>query len=216
MALVVVDCPHCPANHVTLTCSSFVRFHSEYIAISSSNCPVCLKPIGLKIKSYGSSHSFVHLATNGGSLASLNWQVEEIWPKPEQTIAPSATPDAISRNFIQAENAAKSGYYDAAGMTYRRVLELTIKEKYPSGSGTLAKRIRDYAESGGLTASMREWADTVRVIGNESAHDEAEPGKEDIDDLAAFSRVMLEYLYTMPAKVAARSGQAPPTQPPPA
>ena len=34
--------------------------------------------------------------------------------------------------------------------------------------------------------------------------DERIPSKEDIDDLAAITRVILEYLFTMPAKVAKR------------
>lgn len=141
--------------------------------------------------------------------------MEKMWPEKRNTEAPSNVPLPIARNFIQAEHAATAGHRESAGMTYRRVLELTIKDRFPTGKGSLARRIHDYAAAGGLTDAMKEWADTVREIGNETAHDTTEPSEEDIQDLAAFTRVMLEYLYTMPAKVAARTPTPPPGDAPP-
>ena len=90
-------------------------------------------------------------------------------------------------------------------MTFRRVLELTMKDKGPELKGTLEKRINKLAEEGKLTPDIAEWAHSIRVLGNEAAHDDEEPTPEDVTDLAAFTRVTLEYLYTMPAKVGRRA-----------
>lgn len=91
-------------------------------------------------------------------------------------------------------------------MAYRRALELTMKDKGPALKGTLEKRIDALATEGKLTADIAEWAHSIRTLGNEATHDEEEPTDEDVADLAAFTRVVLEYLYTMPAKVARRAG----------
>ncbi len=90
-------------------------------------------------------------------------------------------------------------------MAYRRALELTIKDRGPEFKGTLQKRIDALAAAGKLTPDLAKWAHSVRELGNEAAHDEPEPSEADIDDLGAFTRVVLEYLYTMPAKVKKRA-----------
>jgi hypothetical protein len=97
-----------------------------------------------------------------------------------------------------------------AGMAYRRVLELAVQDKGPELKGTLEKRINKLAAENVLTPAIAEWAHSIRDLGNEAAHDDAVPSEEDIVDLAAFTRVVLEYLYTMPAKVARRAN--PPVQ----
>lgn len=81
-----------------------------------------------------------------------------------------------------------------------------MKDKAPDLSGTLAKRIDKLAETGGLTPDVATWAHSIREMGNEAAHEEHEPSAEDIEDLAAFTKVVLEYLYTMPEKVRRRAG----------
>lgn len=90
-------------------------------------------------------------------------------------------------------------------MTYRRALELALKEKAPDLSGTFYKRIEAMSADGRLTKDVAEWAHAVRILGNDAAHEDVEPSADDIVDLAAFTRVVLEYLYTMPTKVLRRS-----------
>ena len=92
-------------------------------------------------------------------------------------------------------------------MAYRRSLELALKDIDAELKGTLEKRIDKLAEKGRLTVDLAEWAHSVRELGNEATHDTPEPPKEDVDDLAAFTRIVLEYLYTMPAKVRARAAE---------
>jgi hypothetical protein len=95
-------------------------------------------------------------------------------------------------------------------MAYRRTLELALKDIAPQLKGTLEKRIDTLAKDSKLTPDMATWAHSVRELGNEATHDEPEPTDEDVADLGAFTRVVLEYLYTMPAKVLRRA-TAPPS-----
>jgi hypothetical protein len=90
-------------------------------------------------------------------------------------------------------------------MAFRRALELALKDKAPELKGTLQKRIDALAKETKLTPDLATWAHSVRELGNEAAHDEPEPTDEDVADLGAFTRVVLEYLYTMPAKVQRRA-----------
>jgi hypothetical protein len=59
---------------------------------------------------------------------------------------------------------------------------------------------------------MQSWAHQVGLIGNEAAHETAEPSKKDIDAVASFTETLLKYLFTLPAEVRARaapSGSSP-------
>lgn len=172
-------------------------------------CPVCDKPVGgwlHRVQGVMGASSWAELHNWSQTIEKGGWTITNIWPKEQETNAPANVPPAIARNFIQAEEAAVRGHRESAGMTYRRVLELTLKDKDPDQKGTLEKRIDKLAEDNRLTPEIASWAHSIRDLGNESAHDVDEPSEDDIKDLAAFTRVVLEYLYTMPAKVMQRAG----------
>jgi hypothetical protein len=191
----------------------------EYHGNAFFTCPACRRPLALAFNSgtpvaRGGSIPTVKAALLTGSwsrtLSEAGYTVSNVWPRLEQTAAPDAVPASVSRNFIQADEARKRDHREAAGMAYRRALELALKDRGPELSGPLQKRIDKLAATGKLTPDLATWAHSVRLLGNEATHDEPEPSEEDIDDLGAFTRVVLEYLYTMPAKVKKRTANAVP------
>ena len=64
-----------------------------------------------------------------------------------------------------------------------------------------------------LTESLGEWADQIRLLGNDSAHELDQPTREDIEALRNFSDLVLRYLFTLPAMVAARKAISQPVPP---
>lgn len=202
MAVWVGSCPHCRAQHMT-----FPIIAAEMIAELRGNvyfsCPSCRGPIAARIfrKSISNPISMDKLAAYPRALDEANYEVKEVFPTRVELGAPEAVPSAVGRSFAQAEEARVRGHLEAAGMSYRRALELALKEIGPELKGTLEKRIDKLAEDHRLTPALAEWSHSVRQLGNEAAHDEPEPTVGDTKDLADFSRVVLEYLFTMPAKV---------------
>jgi hypothetical protein len=68
----------------------------------------------------------------------------------------------------------------------------------------LAVRIKKLATTSKLTPDIAEWADHVRDLGNDAAHEEVPPTREELDDLRNFTEMVMRYLFSLPALVEAR------------
>lgn len=209
MSVWIGSCPHCRASHMTFPILK-VEPLSERDANVFFSCPACRNPSAGRIKrgSSGNTAQITQLESSWPrSLSEAGYSMQHLYPTVAATLAPDSVPVPVERNFVQAEEARLRDHRETAGMAYRRSLELGLKDIDPALKGTLEKRIDDLAEKGRLTADLAEWAHSVRELGNEATHDTPEPTKEDVEDLASFTRVVLEYLYTMPAKVRARGAR---------
>lgn len=54
---------------------------------------------------------------------------------------------------------------------YRKALDIAVKEIDPKLTGMLGPKLKKLAQAGRLTNDISDWADQVRVLGNEAAHD---------------------------------------------
>lgn len=185
------------------------QLNQATLILCNSHCPECLKPVGAWAKFTNSPPQARQWQLNevmqkNEMLSTIGYSVTEVWPKKQVILAPAHLPDEITRVFIQAEGCAKRSNNDAAAVMYRRSIELSLKDKDAAASGMLGKRIDHFRDSGGITEDVAQWAHIVRLIANEAAHDPGEPTVEDVQDLASFTRVFLEYVYTLPEKVRIR------------
>ena len=74
----------------------------------------------------------------------------------------------------------------------------------PSVTGLLKPRIAKLVQQNLLTPALGEWAEQIRLLGNEAAHEIDQPTREEVEALRNFSDLVLRYLFTLPAMVAAR------------
>lgn len=136
--------------------------------------------------------------------------ISDISPAPEKPNIPLFLPVNVEKAFIEGERSKIAGNVCAAGMTYRRSLELATKEKarnIPEASGVqLARRIKILEEHRLLTPDIRDWADHIRLLGNEAAHEEDEPTPQEITNLGNLTRMMLVYLYELPEQILRMKG----------
>ncbi|WP_339077226.1 DUF4145 domain-containing protein [Acetobacter sp. AC2005] len=222
MATIALDCPRCSQKNITMDICGYLD--SDGGGGRSYNlacfCRGCFLPVGLKITDAPRNllSSNAHIITLPLNIAlsrdvdiTARVKVSNISPPPPKPTAPLFLPDNVERAFIEGERSRISGNVCAAGMTYRRSLELATKDKardIPGASGkSLAARIRILAENQLLTPDIRDWADHIRIIGNESAHDEDEPSPQEIADLGNLTRMMLVYLYELPGQVQRMKGE---------
>jgi hypothetical protein len=63
--------------------------------------------------------------------------------------------------------------------------------------GNLAASLEALAEGGVLEPRMLEWADHLRLYGNDAAHDvEVQIARTEAEDLLDFTRALVEYVFT--------------------
>ena len=115
---------------------------------------------------------------------------------------PEEWPDEVGRYWLQARRNILSENWDAVAVMARSALQLALRNKNASGN-SLKQEIDDLAEKGILAPIMKEWADQIRLLGNESAH--PDPAQvidpQDARDIVEFLRFLLEYLYTFPHQI---------------
>jgi hypothetical protein len=154
--------------------------------------------------------------TRGGPGADVNtWKgdiditsyytVKAMWPEVAGPVIPEAMPPDVERIYLQAErNFPIAGNEEAAGTMYRKALDIGLKKIDATVKGTLATRIKKLAEAGNLTKDIAEWSDHVRDLGNEAAHEEVPPTREELEDLRNITEMVMRYLFSLPAMVKAR------------
>ena len=103
---------------------------------------------------------------------------------------------------------------DAAGMSFRKTLDIALKEKFPALKGKLVERIEQAAAQGQLTRDLADWAHQIRVDGNEATHEEEPFSKDDAQRLHDFTHLALIYLFSLPGMLekAKASTEAPETE----
>jgi hypothetical protein len=137
-----------------------------------------------------------------GDQFTLGMAVKDQWPKESQADVPADVPPTVLRYFRQATASLRAQNFDAAGVMFRKTLEVATREKAPeSASKPLVKRIDALSNDGLITSDMRDWAHEIRLGGNEAAHDDDPIEREDAERLNQFTDAFLRYAYTLPAMV---------------
>jgi hypothetical protein len=140
-----------------------------------------------------------------GDLTQHKWEVVKFWPVAPGPLIPEHLPPEVERVYLQAErNFPISGNEEAAGTMYRKALDVGLKIIAPSVTGTLKARIATLVQQNLLTPSLGEWAEQIRLLGNEMTHEIDQPTHEEVEALRNFSDLVLRYLFTLPGMVTAR------------
>lgn len=141
----------------------------------------------------------------------LNWYFlaqKESWlhfdtsPGPRAPQAIEHLPANVDTAFMDAERSYAAHHISAAGMMYRKAVERAVKLLNPDGKGLLNRRIRDLEKANALPQSLIDLMDHVKLIGNDSAHEDEDPSAEDVEVAREFTRLLLTYLFELPGKVA--------------
>ena len=135
----------------------------------------------------------------------------EVAPVPPSTDAPRHTPENVASFFRQGKESVNQGSWDAAGMMFRKTLETGLKAKFPEVTSSLTpyERIEKAAKLHKLTPDLAEWSHRIRNLGNDATHEEEPFTETQAREIADFTRIVLEYLFTYPEEVkAARSSAA--------
>ena len=109
----------------------------------------------------------------------------------------NAVPEPLRREFDEARSCFDNKTYTAAVVMVRRTLEGICKDNSVNEK-VLAKSIEKMVADGLIDRTLAEWADGLRVLGNQGAHfTGTQVSREDANDALAFVEALLDQIYVL-------------------
>lgn len=115
---------------------------------------------------------------------------------PEDNRVNQNLPAPLKSAYSEAISCFKAKAYTATAIMCRKTLEGICVEHGAKGNN-LVKNLKELKDEGVIENRLFEWADALRISGNEAAHDVAITiSPEDARDILEFTNALLEYVFT--------------------
>ena len=164
------------------------------------------KKVGIKAHSFRDIFAICGICGRGVVTTFSGGRLLAMAPSPPDP--PKHLPGNVESFFNQAMNNLPK-HFDAAGAMFRKALDVGLKVKFPDLQGRLIDRIKRAAEAHDLTPELAEWADRIRLDGNEASHGQEPLSEQDAQRLYEFTHLVLLYLFTLPNMLARAKGTDP-------
>lgn len=127
-----------------------------------------------------------------------------LWPEQMRPLS-HHVPQSLRREHEEARQCFKAKAYTATAVMVRRTLEGVCNEQGVSGTNgrpkALVKMLEQLKNDGKIDGRLLEWAQELRVLGNEGAHFTGTGvSREDAADGLALAEALLDYLYVLAAQ----------------
>ncbi len=143
-------------------------------------CPQCSSPFIACQEDYG----------NGWDEPAIR-----LYPPQDKQVNPSL-PVPIKNAYQEALSCLKIKSYTAATIMCRKTLE-GICSVHGIKARNLSAGLKEMKSKGIIESRLFEWAETLRISGNEAAHDvQITISAQDARDIVAFTDALLEYVFT--------------------
>ncbi len=122
-------------------------------------------------------------------------EVIRLYP-PQEKLINLLLPKPLQNSYGEAAACFKAKAYTATAIMCRKTLEGICVEHGVVGQN-LVSSLRELKDKGVIEARLFEWADALRIYGNEAAHDvNIMISAEDARDILEFTNALLEYVFT--------------------
>lgn len=116
---------------------------------------------------------------------------------PVQRQLSSEVPAPLRSEFGEAGACFRAKAYKATVVMVRRVLEGACRENGVQ-ERTLIRSLEKLKADGLIDSTIAEWADALRILGNEGAHYTGNPvPRDDAEDALAFAEALLDHVYVL-------------------
>lgn len=196
MPVIRTDCPHCHTQRVAFELKWEFRRPHDYLTLGL--CGSCGLPVTALLEPYYGADAPLRIAFD----VEEYYNIREMWPKVEPIGAPKHTPPPVAKRFTEGEQAYSRENWISAVAMYRSALDIATKsmEGVPPGL-KLVKRLQWLHDNHRITPDMKDWADHVRVEGNDALHDPEDVDAADARSLRLFTETFLKYVYELPGEV---------------
>lgn len=129
-----------------------------------------------------------------------------IIPHIPRSAAPEGVPDPVGKAYVDGLDILDTGKWTPAAGAFRTSLDRATKALWAYHLSTddvpfkLEIRLKKLESLLGIPGAMMQWADGIRVVGNEM-HEMEEISEADARDVAHFAEMFLTYAYTLPSRV---------------
>ncbi|WP_337289055.1 DUF4145 domain-containing protein [Candidatus Methylomirabilis sp.] len=146
-----------------------------------ARCPRCGNPV-----------LFSHAVFPNGT----SDETHQMYPAQQQQRVSAAVPPSIAMAFTEALNCFNAKAFTACAIMCRKTLE-GICAEHGVNERTLLDSLKQLKDQGVIENRLFEWADALRIVGNEAAHDVTVlVSAQDAKDLTDFTNALLEYTFT--------------------
>ncbi len=138
--------------------------------------------------------------------------IEVLWPSPERALS-GTIPESLRREHAEARACFKAQAYIATVVMVRRTLEGVCSD-HKITKKPLYAALDDMRSRGLIEGRLLEWAQELRVLGNDAAHFTGRyVSRQDAADALTLAEALMDYLYVFSAqfeKFRARRNVQPP------
>ncbi len=128
-------------------------------------------------------------------------------PQGERVLYPTARqfltegmPTSVARSYSAAADSLTRGLYEPCVIMCRKCLEALCREQGAT-KGSLKERLVQLGEAGQIDQKLLVWADELRLIGNDAAHDlDVVIEQVDARDALDFVEAILMYAFSLNRK----------------
>lgn len=118
-----------------------------------------------------------------------------IYPPQDKQVNPSF-PEPIRKAYQEALSCFKGKAFTASAIMCRKILE-GICGVHGVNAYNLASGLKEMKDKGIIESRLFEWAEALRISGNEAAHDvNVTISSQDAKDIIEFTEALLEYIFT--------------------
>ena len=128
------------------------------------------------------------------------------WDEPSRIYPPIemgvslAIPSSLRSAYDEARSCFRAKAYTATAIMCRKTLE-GIADENKITSRNLSSALKEMKEKGIIENRLYEWADALRISGNEAAHGvNSKISSQDAKDILEFTHALLEYVFTFQEK----------------
>jgi Domain of unknown function (DUF4145) len=137
-----------------------------------------------------------------------SWRGHHWWPVPGAVLHESV-PEPVRDAYDEACKCLASGCPRAGAAMARCALEGIVIDQGET-TGNLKAGLKNLATKGKLVASLAEWADQVRLLGNDAVHDlTISVPMADARQLVDFIAELTKYIYVLPHDLTKRLERKP-------
>jgi hypothetical protein len=208
MGVLRIDCPRCGLGNQSCEIKAERKFKDRHRNLRQFTvvCGGCNNWILIDAELPASAKEETDFGKMSYEIRRDYFRQFRTWPPTPIHSAPDHTPPEVDRAYTQAMKALHRKDWDAAGMMARKALELATAQLGEfTRADSLKRRIKSLGDSYKITPQLVEWADAIREDGNDAAHDDFT--EAEAKEICEFAETFLEYVFTMPGKLAARKAE---------
>ncbi|MCP3957593.1 MAG: DUF4145 domain-containing protein [bacterium] len=145
----------------------------------------------------------VHLIEHGYNLVGgefvSNEHYDVLYPQ-SKTVNLNGVPETVARAFLNASRSFEASLYEPCAIMCRKSVEAVCHE-LGAQRGNLNSRLRELRERQLIDQRLIEWADELRLLGNDAAHDlTVTIEKVDAADALGFVEALVTYAFELNAR----------------